>query len=242
MFLLPAAPNHQDGREISAEQLIYAVEEFEYSTEFLKDFVECPKQIRALSLNQVWDLRHTEEWELYLDALTDAKKRTRLNEVDYYNIPNVWKRHRDFVQEAAERCPNLEWEKQPGALSVIYRFENLTLKTVYRDGERNMLLPTEEEVARSGVRQRRLGFHIDYVCADVLQKGWATPLQTEIRLFEGTTLGKERKNVFGPAGTDEKTGKGRQRVISTQEINIYDELVKALKACKFQDVSSTGRA
>ena len=82
--------------------------------------------------------------------------------------------------------------KIPGALSVIYHFEEIRLVTVYKKGETPRISrPDENAVAlskKNGSLSRKTGFYIDYICGDVDEDPrWENPLLTEIRLFEGMT-------------------------------------------------------
>lgn len=171
-------------REINADELLFAVSEFK--PDFLWKEISVVKS-PDLMLSDITMMRDLPEWIDYMNAVSEGKKRARLSEIDLYDISTVWVRYQRFISEVKEKLPGLNWQKQSGSLSVIYRFEELEIITVYRYQE------SEIEICQRGNREylnalnRKMALTVDYVCGDILQDDWASCMLTEIRLFEGVT-------------------------------------------------------
>lgn len=171
-----------DMRVLTVNQLICAVDEFDDSLKNESDSIldhsmPWTDQGDQITLTRAAELRHTDTWRQYLVSLTDGKHRNRLSEVDFYNIHKIWKHYLDVMETARQRFPELGWRECEGAVSIIYRFEALTITTVYTKGKRKMQRPSEAKVKASKSLKRRIRLTIDYVCTDVLEYGLSDPLR-----------------------------------------------------------------
>lgn len=184
VYLVSDRKTELDLREIATEELTYAVEEFHY--DFSADASFLPKS-SDLTLKDVVELRSLSEWKDYMRAVTEGKKRSHLDQVDFYDTIKVWQRFRVFLKEAKKKLQTISWTKKAPALSIIYRFEEATITTVYLAGRRKMKLSHAPETADGLIRRRTL-LHIDYICCDVLEPHWKNVLTTRLRLFEGMTM------------------------------------------------------
>ncbi|MBQ6206845.1 MAG: hypothetical protein IJK52_07160, partial [Oscillospiraceae bacterium] len=199
----------QGQREISAEELAFASEEFtvsvkiamkgELSADSKPLYCKTPMPIPArtdFTLRQLYDIRKSKDWIHYLRKLTDGKTRSRLTELDFHNIPGVWESYCQvlyWMKENAETFSDCQWGETPAAVSVLYHFEETTLATVYERAEDGtprlmMAFPDLEELLKRDSLQRKSALWIDYVCGNVLKDPRMNNLLlTEIRLFEGMT-------------------------------------------------------
>ena len=181
----------QDHRIISQEELYCAV------MLFRPDFLEAmPVARREPDLSEVAIIRAQERWREYQRAVDAGRKRANLNEVDFRDMERVWIAFRGLMQICRQKLPELDWQEAEGCLSVIYRIGSQTVKAVYRAGSPACEICAEEE---PGAERAKLGFTIDFVCADVLHTDVSqTSFYTELRLFEGAAAqsGTEMKQVL----------------------------------------------
>ena len=127
--------------------------------------------------------------------LTDGKNRSRLNELDFHNIPGVWESYWKFLDwiRKNENFRMCGQNDAPAALSVLYHFEETTLAAVYdrrKDGtpRLRMAFPDLDKLMSRESLGRKTALWIDYVCGDVFQDPRMNNiLLTEVRLFEGMT-------------------------------------------------------
>ena len=206
-FLIAGNSDLQRQRELSKWELMVAVEDFSEnvlrnSKSFLSATVRMPKQA-SFELRHLPEIRKSKEWDNYVRKLSESKTRSRLSEPDFFSIGPVWEEYCKFLEwmSANPLFSDWDWDDIPGALSVIYHFEEIRLVAIYK----RCLLPRvfcpedEETVAlskKSGSLSRKTGLYIDYICGDVSDDPhWENALLTEIRLFEGITY-ESGKEVF----------------------------------------------
>lgn len=168
------------GREVSAEELIYAAGSF-HPELFLKDV---PKSASiCLNLEHVEVMRSLPQWQKYIRLIENADNRARQWDIDFSYIRAVWERYRKWVEAVRQALPGFEWGNGKGAVTVFYRIGEKEIRTIYRQGEvkpfiiENKLQPMNRKQVLS----------IDYICGDILECETDNGLLAEIRLFEGWT-------------------------------------------------------
>ena len=178
-----------DYKEIAADELIFAVKEFRAG--FLKEkrTMSLPDKLE-LSLAEVSELRHAEEWRRYINAVTDGRKRSHLDQVDFFEIQKVWGEYSGLLEYIRKKRKGNGWKKCPAALSILFKFDEMTLTAVYTaEGKCSFSGPSMEKV--KSFLNRRSILRIDYMCCDVTDEGQDNIqdniLMTELRLFEGIT-------------------------------------------------------
>ena len=147
-----------------------------------------------LSLAEVCELRYVEEWRRYINAVTDGRKRSHLDQVDFFEIQKVWGEYVSLLEHIRkydkENSKGNGWEERPAALSILFKFDEMTLTAVYTaEGKCSFSGPPMEKV--KSFLNRRSILRIDYMCCDVTSEGQDNIqdniLMTELRLFEGIT-------------------------------------------------------
>ncbi|MBQ3291307.1 MAG: toll/interleukin-1 receptor domain-containing protein [Mogibacterium sp.] len=175
-------------RELSTDELIFSVDEFR--TDFLSGEIYYPDSIN-IGLEDILKIRSLDKWKHYMSALSEGRKKSHLDQTDYYDIFKVWKRFADLMEDVS-KIRGISCRKQPSAVSVIYKFEGVTLTTVYRAGECIVSTDHPLEEVRQMLRRKVL-LEISYVCTDVLRDGWQNILISEEKLFEGITADEGSK-------------------------------------------------
>ena len=190
----------KDTREISTDELLYAVSQF--VPDFLAEEVVMPVS-QSLELQDVYRLRCLPEWKKYIRAVTNGGKRARIQEIDFYDISFVWERYQKWMQAAMEQALAkgpadgiLDWQKGEGAVSVIFQLGNYEVTVVYHSRKKELdvktTLTSVEEILPK--QDHTVLLTVDYVCADVLRyRVEENPLLAQLRLFEGIT--KEKLSV-----------------------------------------------
>lgn len=172
-------------REIDVDELLFSVSEF--STAFLTDSIRLP-QCQSFSLGEIVGLRDMREWRGYMRIVSEGRKRSSLNQLDFYDTERVWDRFLLFLSAAEKLLPEKAWAERPAAISIIYHFEGIKLITVYQRGRiRYRILTPVREADKTLNRKSRL--FVDYSCCDVLSHDRDNLLVTELRLFEGISHG-----------------------------------------------------
>lgn len=168
------------GREVSAEELIYAVGSF-HPEIFLEDMpmIENPD----LNLTQVETMRNLTQWQKYIRFVEGADNRGKQWDIDFSYIRAVWEEYRKWVEAAWLALPELKWKKGKGAVTILYRIGEKEIITVFRQGEDRPFI-IENELRPMN---RKQVLSIDYICGDIFECGTENCLFTEIRLFEGWT-------------------------------------------------------
>lgn len=172
-----AAPG---GREISAEELIYAAGSF-HPEFFLRD-MPMPADT-DLNLEQVEVMRNLTQWQKYIRLIEDADNRARQWDIDFSYIRAVWEGYRKWVEAARLALPGFGWKKGKGAVTIFYRIGEKEIRTIFRQGETKPFI-TENELQPMN---RKQVLSIDYICGDISECGTDNSLFAEIRLFEGWT-------------------------------------------------------
>lgn len=182
-----------DYKEIAADELIFAVKEFRAGFLKAKRTMSLPDKLE-LSLAEVCELRYVEEWRRYINAVTDGRKRSHLDQVDFFEIQKVWGEYVSLLEHIRkydkENGKGNGWEERPAALSILFKFDEMTLTAVYTaEGKCSFSGPPMEKV--KSFLNRRSILRIDYMCCDVTSEGQDNIqdniLMTELRLFEGIT-------------------------------------------------------
>lgn len=172
-----AAPG---GREVSAEELIYAAGSF-HPEFFLRD-MPMPADT-DLNLEQVEVMRNLTQWQKYIRLIEDADNRARQWDIDFSYIRAVWEGYRKWVEAARLALSGFEWKKGKGAVTIFYRIGEKEIRTVFRQGETKPFI-TENKLQPMN---RKQVLSIDYICGDIFECGTDNSLIAEIRLFEGWT-------------------------------------------------------
>lgn len=172
-----AAPG---GREISAEELIYAAGSF-HPEFFLRD-MPMPADT-DLNLEQVEVMRNLTQWQKYIRLIEDADNRARQWDIDFSYIRAVWEGYRKWVEAARLALPGFGWKKGKGAVTIFHRIGEKEIRTIFRQGETKPFI-TENELQPMN---RKQVLSIDYICGDISECGTDNSLFAEIRLFEGWT-------------------------------------------------------
>lgn len=172
-----AAPG---GREVSAEELIYAAGSF-HPEFFLRD-MPMPADT-DLNLEQVEAMRNLTQWQKYIRLIEDADNRARQWDIDFSYIRAVWEGYRKWIESARLALPGFEWKKGKGAVTIFYRIGEKEIRTISRQGETQPFI-TENELQPMN---RKQVLSIDYICGDISECGTDNSLFAEIRLFEGWT-------------------------------------------------------
>ena len=168
------------GREVSAEELIYAAGSF-HPELFLGDM---PMPANTdLNLEQVEVMRNLTQWQKYIRLIEDADNRARQWDIDFSYIRAVWEGYRKWVKAARLALPGFGWKKGKGAVTIFYRIGEKEIRTVFRQGETKPFI-TENELQPMN---RKQVLSIDYICGDISECGTDNSLFAEIRLFEGWT-------------------------------------------------------
>ena len=179
-------------REISVDELVCAVAQFRPA--FLPQALRPePDGCDSESLNfaVVDGLRGLDKWRGYTRAVVAGSKRARLNEVDFYDIAEVWQNHAAWLEQVKQSgmLPRAEWHDREACLSVVFHFATVKLTVVYHgsDGSIKVMPPGQNDL-RHPALARKVPLVIDYVCGNVLLGATAeSMLFTEQRLFEGRT-------------------------------------------------------
>lgn len=172
-----AAPG---GREVSAEELIYAAGSF-HPEFFLRD-MPMPADT-DLNLEQVEVMRNLTQWQKYIRLIEDADNRARQWDIDFSYIRAVWEGYRQWIESVRLALPGFEWKKGKGAVTIFYRIGEKEIRTIFRQGETKPFI-TENELQPMN---RKQVLSIDYICGDISECGTDNSLFAEIRLFEGWT-------------------------------------------------------
>ena len=172
-----AAPG---GREVSAEELIYAAGSF-HPEFFLRD-MPMPADT-DLNLEQVEVMRNLTQWQKYIRLIEDADNRARQWDIDFSYIRAVWEGYRQWIESVRLALPGFEWKKGKGAVTIFYRIGEKEIRTIFRQGETQPFI-TENELQPMN---RKQVLSIDYICGDISECGTDNSLFAEIRLFEGWT-------------------------------------------------------
>lgn len=170
-------------REIQVDELTFAVSEFHSG--FLRSALRLPVGAE-LGLGDVAALRGLRAWREYLRAVTEVKKRSHLEQLDFTDIEKIWTRFRAFLRSAERSLPAYDWEKQNGALSIIYYFGETKLVTVYEQ-KRKRFHQTISDPEADQALNRKCMLRVNFVFCDVLLPDAQTLFTTEYRLFEGKT-------------------------------------------------------
>ena len=169
------------GREVSAEELIYAAGSF-HPELFLRDMPMLPVNT-DLNLEQVEVMRNLTQWQKYIRLIEDADSRARQWDIDFSYIRAVWEGYRKWVEASRLALPGFEWKKGKGAVTIFYRIGEKEIRTIFRQGETKPFI-TENELQPMN---RKQVLSIDYICGDISECGTDNSLIAEIRLFEGWT-------------------------------------------------------
>ena len=172
-----AAPG---GREVSAEELIYAAGSF-HPEFFLRD-MPMPADT-DLNLEQVEVMRNLTQWQKYIRLIEDADNRARQWDIDFSYIRAVWEGYRQWIESVRLALPGFEWKKGKGAVTIFYRIGEKEIRIIFRQGETQPFI-TENELQPMN---RKQVLSIDYICGDISECGTDNSLFAEIRLFEGWT-------------------------------------------------------
>lgn len=172
-----AAPG---GREVSAEELIYAAGSF-HPEFFLRD-MPMPADT-DLNLEQVEVMRNLTQWQKYIRLIEDADNRARQWDIDFSYIRAVWEGYRQWIESVRLALPGFEWKKGKGAVTIFYRIGEKEIRIIFRQGETKPFI-TENELQPMN---RKQVLSIDYICGDISECGTDNSLFAEIRLFEGWT-------------------------------------------------------
>ena len=168
------------GREITAEELIYAVGTFCPDT-FLEEI--CVPRARELHLDQIEAMRRLPGWEKYIRLIEEADTRAEQWDIDFAYVTAVWKAYKAWMDKARENLPELGWLRQPGCVTIVYRIGGKEVRTAYRQGIRQ---PTVTETG-SSVGKGKQTITIDYICGEESGENSDSCFLTEIRLFFGRT-------------------------------------------------------
>lgn len=170
------------GREISAEELIYAVGSF-HPELFLSNIPMPANSDLGLDLDQIEILRNLVQWQKYIRLIEDADNRAKQWDIDFSYIRAVWEAYREWVDAVQKVLPGLGWKKGPGAVTIFYRIGDKEIRTVFRQGEKKPFI-TENKLQPMN---RKQVLSIDYICGGISECGTESCFFTEIRLFEGWT-------------------------------------------------------
>jgi len=171
------------GREIGTDELTFAVTEF--VPRFLRKQVLYAENL-SLSLSRIHQIRQTDGWRSYMNSITAGRRRAGLDQLDLLDTVPVWEKYQTLMETVQTMFPNESWQRRQGSLSMIYRFGEQTLISVYRHGAASI------EIDDRGVKdrermQKKSVLTVDYVCGDVLAGEMKNGLLAEIRLFQGLT-------------------------------------------------------
>lgn len=169
-----------EGREILAEELIYAVGSF-CPDLFLKEMPVMADQ--ELTLDQVEAVRNLPQWQRYIRCVEEADDRARQWDIDFSYIEAVWEEYHNWILAVCEKFPEMARKQMPGAVTVIFRIGSNEIRAVYRQNA------SGPEILEYGMLPlgRKQTFSVDYICADLSQTGQENCFFTEIQLFKGWT-------------------------------------------------------
>lgn len=168
------------GREVSAEELVYAAGAFH--PEYFLGTVFIP-ETGELTLAQAEMTRNLPQWQRYIRLIEDADNRASQWDIDFSYIAAVWKAYQDWIKAVHGILPELGWRTCGGVLTIIYRIGVKEIRTVFRCGE---LKPLVMENDLPAVNRKQV-LSIDYICGESEQSRMENCFLTEIRLFQGKT-------------------------------------------------------
>lgn len=167
------------GREITAEELLYAVGSFSpqsFLTELIMPFAG------EMTLSQVAAARTLPQWEQYIRLVEEAGARSGHWDIDFYYIAVVWQAYAAWIDEIAHSNMGLSCKRVDGAVTIVFRIGNKQVNAVYRAGQKKPYF-TQNNLPVGNGKQL---FTIDYICGEYGEEKNNLFL-TEIRLFNGRT-------------------------------------------------------
>lgn len=188
-FSLTERHGQERMRLLSAGELYCSVISFRW--DFLNVPIMLPEK-HEMDLTIVSRIRKMPEWRSYIQTVDAGRKRANLNEIDFHDMETVWERFRILLYSCSKCFPELGWKEYAGSVSVIYRFGECSLVSVYHGDDENITIRTDSSAKRS-VRARE-NMSIDFVCGDILSTDISRNcFLAEQRLFEGLSLESGRE-------------------------------------------------
>lgn len=183
--LLDEEKSRRQMRTISTDELMYCAASFEW--DFLRNIpVYQPDSANELTLAAVEKVRHLEEWDAYMEAISAGQKRSNLNEVDFNDLYFVWEKYLLFMEACAKKlsAEGFDFTESAASVSIIYTFGATSLTCVYTQASNVIKVKPDNSDCLSKNALENLT--IDYVCGDILASSLSDNCFLErIRLFEG---------------------------------------------------------
>lgn len=226
------------GRMVKVEELEYAVSEFKFTYDNNVKVLSTD----TLTLAALTQIRKLDEWNIYMCSLTEARKRTRLSELDFYTVEDVYKKYQNLISALSDKkIVECRSENESPVLTIIYRIGLSKITTEYRSNN-NIKIYEDRKINSELEGKRRVSLKITYLCGASLHSENASNGEscflTEIEIFEGSTYesGLEFYNSLI------KRLKILERVKERENSNewiIFEELIKKKKAY-FESIINSG--
>lgn len=182
-------------RQISVEEVYCSVLQFNPTFLDANDMYVADK--KCMDLNIVNKIRKFIEWRSYIEASDAGIKRANLNEIDFFDVRNIWGKYKVFIDKCQENFKEFEWRKERGTLSVIYRIGGSELISIYRAGmtpQENVIDIIKRMASEDGSSNAREILTVEYVCGDIARMK-EDCLLTKETLFQGL-LNDKNQDAF----------------------------------------------